>query len=129
MVSADTNILLRWVLNDLPDQAAAADTLLRNEDGCRIEDVAINEMVFVLEKVYGFEHQLVAGFVRSLIALGQVDCDRVLFSNALRMYEKYAQLSFADCYLAAKANQSGNRPLYTFDKQLAKKAEPAELLA
>lgn len=129
MVSADTNVLLRWVLNDLPEQATMAASLLEGSDDVRIDDGAVIEMVYVLQSLYRLDRSIIADYVRSILALGQVSCDRSLFAMVLGAYEQYPRLSIMDCYLAAKARQSGAEPLFTFDKQLAKKLESAELLA
>lgn len=129
MVSADTNVLLRWALGDIPEQAVAATRLLEGDDEVRVADLAIMEMGYVLERLYGLDRELVAGYIRSVMSLGQVNCNRSLFSKALPAYEQHPQLSFADCCLTTYATLNGATPLYTFDKQLANKLPAAGMLA
>lgn len=129
MASADTNVLLRWALNDLPEQSDAAVRLLEGDNEVQVADMAIIEAGYVLEKVYGLDRSLVAGYIRAVMALGQVNCNRALFSRVLPLYEAYSQLSLTDCCLATYAEMNDSEPLYTFDKQLAAKLTPANLLA
>lgn len=128
MASADTNILLRWALNDLPDQAQAATRLLEGDAEVQVADMAIIEAGYVLEKVYGLERAIVAGYIRTIMALGQVNCNRTLFSKVLPQYETYLQVSLIDCCLVAYAELNNAAPLYTFDKQMANKLSSASLL-
>lgn len=129
MASVDTNILLRWALGDLPDQSAAATRLLEGNEEVHVADAALIEMGYVLEKVYGLSRDLVAGYIRAVMSLGQVNCNRMLFSKVLPVYEDCTQLSLMDCCLATYATLNGATPLYTFDKQLARNVPAAELIA
>lgn len=125
MASADTNVLLRWALDDLPEQSDAANRLLNGGSEVQVADAAIIEAAYVLEKVYGFERSLVAGYIKAIMALGQVNCNRALFSRVLPLYEQHKQLSMTDCCLAMYAELNNARPLHTFDKKLAGKLTPA----
>lgn len=129
MASADTNVLLRWALGDLPEQTEAATRLLEGSNDVHVADAALIEMGFVLEKVYGLSRDLVAGYIRAVMSLGQVNCNRMLFSKVLPAYEQHRQLSLMDCCLAAYAELTDATPLYTFDKQLAGKIPFADMLA
>jgi predicted nucleic-acid-binding protein len=128
MASADTNILLRWALGDLPEQTERATRLLEGSDEIEVADVAIIETIFVLEKVYKLERGIVVGYIRALMSLGRVNCNRSLFSRALPLYESHQQLSVIDCCLAVYAELNVAMPLYTFDKHLANKLSAANLL-
>ena len=128
MASADTNVLMRWALDDLPEQTKKAAMLLEGNEEVQVADTAIIEMGYVLEKVYDQERDVVAGYIRAVMNLGQVNCNRKLFSRVLPLYEQYPQLSLVDCSLAIYAELNGAIPLYTFDKQLAKKLPAAHLL-
>lgn len=128
MASADTNVLLRWALDDLPDQSTKAARLLEGSDEVSIADAAIIEMAYVLEKVYKLERKLVAGYIRAVMGLGSAQCNRSLFSKVLPLYEDNGQLSMMDCYLSAYAEINGTAPLCTFDKQMATKLSAASML-
>lgn len=129
MASADTNVLLRWALGDVPEQAERATRLLEGTEEVHVTDAAIIEAGYVLEKIYGFDRKIVVGYLRAVLALGQVNCNRALFSQVLPLYEQNAQLSLTDCCLALYAELNDAQPLYTFDKQLANRLHAATLLA
>lgn len=121
MGSVDTNILLRWTLGDLPEQSERAAKLLESSNAVQVADAAITEMAYVLERLYKLDRSLVAGHIRLVMGLGQVNCNRQLFSRVLPLYEQNPQLSMIDCCLAVYAELNDAEPLYTFDKQLARK--------
>lgn len=129
MASADTNILLRWVVDDVPARTKAAAKLLKSTEVIHVADAAIIEMVYVLEKVYGFSREIIAEYTRAVMSLSQVNCNRTLFSRALPLYIKNPTLSIVDCSLVVYAEIDETAPLYTFDKQLSKKLASATELA
>lgn len=128
MACADTNVLLRWAVDDVPEQTQAASKLLFGSEIVHVADPVIIEMVYVLEKLYGFDRIIVAGYVQAVLALSQVNCNRALFSRVLPLYILYSRISITDCCLAICSELDGTSPLYTFDKQLAKKLTAAKEL-
>ena len=48
MASVDTNILLRWILNDIPEQSQDVDRLFDSGQQFVVEDAAIIETVLCL---------------------------------------------------------------------------------
>ena len=121
MASADTNVLLRWVVDDIPAQTKAAAKLLKGAEVVHVADAAIIEMVYVLEKVYGFSREIITEYTQAVMSLSQVNCNRTLFARVLPIYVKNRTLSIVDCSLAVYAEIDETTPLYTFDKQLSKK--------
>lgn len=127
--SLDTNVLLRLLLQDVPDQHdAVVDLLSRTNGQFEVADTAIIEVVFVLERHYGFTRDAVAEDVGSLITLPQLNCNRDLFERALPLYTVHPALSFEDCCLSIYAELQAAAPLWTFDKKLASQAAGARLL-
>lgn len=126
--SLDTNALLRWALQDIPEQAGKVDTLLHQNVSLEVADVAVIEMVFVLEKVYQLPRSLIAEHVELLMSTSQINCNRTLFSEVLPLYRQHVSLSVIDCSLACYAKLNQAEPLYTFDQALAKQLPQAKLL-
>lgn len=122
--SFDTNALLRLVLGDIPKQATAIESLLRNGSVFDVSDVTIIEMVFVLEKVYHLPRPLVTENVYAIISHKHINCNRKLFSLALTLYLENPKLSIVDCALTMYAELNKATPLYTFDADLAKACSP-----
>lgn len=128
--SLDTNALLRLLLNDIPQQHEAVRALLTNASGqLAIADTAIMELMFVLERYYGFSRQQANEAVVGLMQLSEINCNRILFEKALPIYLDHMALSFEDCCLSVYATLNEAEPLWTFDKKLATQAESAKLIA
>ncbi len=127
-VSLDTNCLLRWVLQDIPEQAAATARVIDSHIDIKIADIAIWEMVYVLEILYKLPRSIIAGHVKSLMNLENVNCNMALFERALPIYVKHPALSFTDVCLTFYAELNSAIPLYTFDKKLAAQLELARVL-
>jgi len=85
-------------------------------------------LVFVLERHYGLTRSQIGEAVQGIMSLVQVNCNRALFAKALPLFMGHPSLSFEDCCLATYADLNDARPLWTFDKGLAKYASAAELV-
>lgn len=121
--SLDTNVLLRLVLNDVPAHTKAVDALLSKGGVYYVEEVALIEMVFVLEKLYRMPRTMVVDNVLAVINHEQLMCTKRVFELALPLYLEQPSLSFMDCILLAYARLAKRTPLYTFDKALVRNAE------
>lgn len=127
--SLDANVLLRLLLNDVPEQHASVLRLFRDTSGqFAVADTAIIEVVFVLCRAYGFARAQAAEAVESLMDLSELSCNRTLFEVALPLFVKHDGLSFEDCCLSAYAELGDTKPLWTFDKKLASQAPNAKLV-
>lgn len=128
MPSLDTNIVLRWLLDDVEEQTAAADALLAGPERCDVPDVVLIETVYVLERVMRLSRVTIVQSIEALFAVAGVDADRALWRTALDDYLAHPKLSVADTYLAARAQATQRLPLYTFDRKLANQLAAAELV-
>lgn len=129
MPTVDTNVLLRWLLDDVPEQTAAAGALLTGEQRCVVPDVALIETVFVLDRVLLLSRPTIARSVEAILAVANLDLDRSVWRAALDDYLDHPKLSISDTFLAAQASASGRLPLYTFDKKLANQLVGVALLS
>ncbi len=121
--SLDTNLLLRLVLGDIPMQTKAVETLLAS-GVFDVSDIAIVEMVFVLEKIYRLPRPLVAENIAIIIRHPSINSNRKLFALTLPLYIAQPKLSIVDCTLLMYAELNKAAPLYTFDADLAKICSP-----
>ena len=128
MASVDTNVLLRWILHDIPEQTQEVDRLFNSGQRFLIEDAAIIETVFVLERVLGVSRATVSQTVRLLAATGCLIFDRGQWERVVAEYSRHTKLSIADVYLAERAAEREATPLYTFDRKLAAQSPNAELV-
>jgi predicted nucleic acid-binding protein len=119
----DTNVLLRFLLDDHPELSRAASDLFQQAaDGkCLLilTDLGIAESVWVLTSYYKLERQKVAESLAKLLVKAGVQCptlEPVL--DALARF-KATNCDFFDCYLAAQAASSGVA-IASFDDDLRK---------
>lgn len=128
MPSIDTNILLRMILGDVYEQRQMILRLTEKHDVLSVSDLAISEMVYVLEKSQKVSRKLINELVSSLIANQHLNINRPLFERVIPLYEKHNGASFNDCCLAVYAKLDGTTPVYTFDKKIARDLPYVELL-
>lgn len=125
MAALDTNVVVRLLVGDDAKQARAAEKLVASES-CTVAPSVLMECEWVLRAVYRLDPALIASSFRDLLALRHIDAlDPVLAQLALRGYE--AGLDFADALHAAQ-RRDGER-FVTFDRQLARRAQKAGVLA
>lgn len=116
MISLDTNIILRFVLNDVPAQTARAKVVL-SKPSIYVSDVVISEVAFVLEKAMSFDRAYVGLLLRTLTALPHLIHNSHVLPETISLFEARKSLSFVDCYAAVEAKVFGSK-LYTFDRKL-----------
>jgi predicted nucleic-acid-binding protein len=114
----DSNVLIRHLTGDPPDQARAATGFLRSGESFILVDLVVAEVVYVLESVYEVERERVAELVRAILAFAAVAVpDEPLLLRALEIYEQ-DRIHFAESYLAACAELSGVGVVASFDRDL-----------
>ncbi len=126
--SLDTNALLRFLLADLPAHTKLIDKMLASDTKYQIADIAVVEVAFVLEEVYRMSRDHIAENLNAIMAQGNFNCNRKLFSKALPLYLAHPKLSIVDCCLAIYAELQEALPLRTFDKKLATQLSQAALI-
>lgn len=121
--SLDTNILLRLLIADVPEQARKAEALIESTYRLDVADAVMIELVFVLEKVYGLSRSTVAANVHVLLRNPKIQCNRRLFTPVMALYESESALSIIDCAALFYARLNKQTPLHSFDKKLVKKSD------
>lgn len=120
---ADTNIFLRFLLDDIPFQAEEAKKYLEKAKKQVIEliccPIVIFEIDFSLRKLYGFDRTKVVDALATIIGMPFLNIeDRAVFQEALLMYSRN-NLDLVDCFLFYKA-QFNQAQVLSFDKDLKK---------
>lgn len=126
MIAIDTNVLVRFLVGDDQKQARSAgeflDTLDPRDPGLICREVLI-ELVWVLERTYGFGHSQIARTVEDLIDSSEIvfeDADRVRV--ALHEY-RTSGFDFSDLMIRSIATTLGASHVATFDKKFARAAD------
>ena len=128
--SLDTNVVLRLLLNDIPDQHIAAKKLLDQTDTrLDVADTVIIELIFALNRYYGLSRLQIAEAVEGFMKLKEINCNRSLFEKAIPIYIDHPGLSFEDCCLSTYAELNEAEPLWTLDKKLANQVSNAQIVS
>lgn len=123
MIALDTNILIRLLTKDDPDQTALAERLLQEsadaEEPCFISDPVLCEVEWVLESNYRARRGDVLAAMQELLA-GDLFVfeDREVLRQAILTYQA-SKADFSDCLIGAKARARRARTTYTFERVLA----------
>jgi predicted nucleic-acid-binding protein len=129
-ITADTNILIRVLAEDHPEQTALAKAALTAAEMVAIPTIALSEAVWVLRSGYGLSASAVAAIVRRLLENGRIEVDRQLAEVGLAMLE--AGGDFADGVIAHEGRRLGGEVFVSFDRQavrlLQARGEKAQLL-
>ena len=119
MVMLDTNVILRYLLNDNQEMADKAEQYL-NTGNASVTIEVIAEVVYVLKGVYSMERDKIADTVKGFLEL--VGCQEMDVLNlALDTYAE-RNLDFVDCILYGYYMVKGVE-IITFDKKLIKLLE------
>ena len=132
MAALDTNVLVRFLMQDEPAQLRSAQRLIRNSLGAgKLLFVPVTvalELEWVLRSRFELGKPAVLQTFSQLLSTVELRFEAAACIEwALRQY-KDATADFSDCLHAALAGQAGEQPLWTFDKAAAKLAG-ARLLA
>ncbi len=129
-VAFDTNLLLRWILQDIPDQAKQVIAILKDPSvkEVHIADLAWAEVVWILHSSrLGYSRKDVSEIAEIILRHPKVNCNREPLAKALPFYVEHPAISFADACLAAYAELQGVQ-LLTFDKKLSRQSKHARLV-
>lgn len=128
--SLDTNIILRFILSDVPEQCLKVqDLFMRRGVTYEVADLAITEAVYVMQSTYGLSREKIVDGLRKMLWFPEINYNKELFERVFPMYLACPKLSFNDCCLAGYAALNQAEPLWTFDQALAKESGTAKLLA
>jgi predicted nucleic-acid-binding protein len=114
-ITADTNVLVRAVVRDDPEQARAADKALKGASVIALSLPCLCEFVWVLRRVYGLTAADIASAIRVLVASENVHADDDLVEAGLRILE--AGGDFADAVMAEEGLRRGGDVFVSFDKK------------
>ena len=120
-VAVDTNVFLRYFLDDDEAQAARAESLFaaaaRGEVRLMTSPLVIAEIVWTMQRVYKLERAKIAEVLTAiLVSRNVVVGERATVERALAWYGA-APVDWGDAYLAAYAIESGIPEVVSFDRR------------
>ena len=130
-ITPDTNVLVRAVTGDDPQQSRIAQATLANADAVALAISALCELVWVLSRGYKIPASQIAEAVRAFLNGANVVVNRRVAEAGLTMLD--AGGDFADGVIAYEGNWLGAEAFVSFDKNAVKllqeKGLSAELLS
>lgn len=117
----DSNVLLRLLLNDHPDQSLCSKNLLVDVASSAVP--AWTSVVVFFELAYNLQSPVqarlgrieTAGLLRQLLAIEGLEIDaRPILAHTLDIFEAY-NIDFADAYHSALVKSRGETTFYSFD--------------
>ncbi|MDH4412714.1 MAG: type II toxin-antitoxin system VapC family toxin [Rhizobium sp.] len=130
-IAVDTNVLIRAVLQDDPDQSPAAAKIMSEASLIAISLPCLCEFVWVLRRGAKLSITEVAQSLRDLLEAGNVSMNRPAVEAGLTIME--AGGDFADGVIAHEGQWLGGETFYSFDRDavslLTRIGQPARLLA
>lgn len=126
MIALDTNVLVRFLVDDDRRQASRARSFLAaaiaENSKLYVSEIVVCELVWVLESAYGFGRKEIVAVLRQLLNARHVSfrsSDRI--DRAVEAYDK-AKGDLADYLIRADAFELGCTEVITFDKALLRES-------
>jgi len=119
VASLDTNCVLRWFLDDVPDQRTRVEALLASGEAMTVDDAVVIESVYALETGAKLSRKVIREYWETAMTHA-INVNRSLWVQVLGIWVEYPKLSVVDVYLATKAGTQGTAPLYTFDAKMVR---------
>lgn len=116
----DTNIFLRFLTADLPDQAERCAALIQRlrdgQEAVHVSPLAVAEVIWTLERFYRLSKPEVVARVSPLLKLkGLRVTGKEVFLKSLALYAE-KNISFTDAYIAVQMERAGSEEIYSYDK-------------
>lgn len=109
----DTNVLLRYLLDDIEEMALIAEHLI--DGGAWTTPEVLAEITYVLESVYDLPRADIHAALCIIANLVELrPCEATL--SAIKEYGE-TKLDFVDCMMTAYSRACGER-VFTFDKEI-----------
>lgn len=125
MIGLDTNVIVRYVVQDDPTQATAAARVidsLSDEDPGFVSLVAIAELAWVLDASYCFKKENIERVLQMLLESRELIVEKAeTVAKALHRF-KLGGANFADFLIERSGNAAGCQHTFTFDQKAAKSA-------
>jgi len=116
----DTNVFLRFLLNDDPEKTDNCERLFRKavegEEALFTTDMVIAEIVWILESYYELAKSDVREKVEKILNTQNLNCpNKGLILNSLAAYDE-KNIDFVDAYNAFILKMNGINEVYSYDK-------------
>lgn len=126
MIGLDTNVLVRYFAQDDAAQSKKATALMESLSADRpgyVAQVALVELVWVLERCYGVEREQMKDIIDSMIGTRELAVEGAdTVRKALRVFASSTKADFADCLIERCGHAAECEYTATFDVTASKVA-------
>lgn len=123
MIGLDTNVLVRYIMQDDPRQSPVATALVESlsaDEPGYVTQVCVVEIFSVLSSVYGLDRTQLALALDGLLRSKEIVIEGAeVVWKALRVFQA-GNADFADCLIERAAASAGCTRTMTFDRAAAK---------
>lgn len=124
MIGSDTNVLIRYIVQDDSEQAMLATEFIENQcnedNPAFINEITLCEVVWVLKRAYKYEKEVILNILQQLLK----SCEIIIASEqcAVAAYQDYetGNADFSDYFIVQLNKQHGCRITLSFDKKACK---------
>ena len=120
MAAADTNLLLRLLLDDDVEQARAARAFQRTHAPLFVSHVVLAELAWVLASGYRFSRHRLHELLEMLLDTDGFALQDPNVVQVALAHHRASAAGFSDCLILAIAQGAAATPLGTFDRRLGK---------
>jgi|SRR3989344_3101132 len=119
MIFLDTNVILRFVLDDNPElspkAAAIFDTIQNSKTKIYLPPVIVAEIVYVLLKVYKTSRIEISQKLLPILKIPAIKTDhKDIYSKVLKIFVN-KNIDFEDAVMVVLMEKKGTTQLYSFD--------------
>lgn len=120
MRTIDADVILRYLTNDVPEQAKQVEELFNrvevgNED-VFLPDIILADIIWILEKYYKQTREDIREWITAILSLqGLTFSDKKMALNALDIYVA-KKIDWSDASAAIQMLQRDITEIYSFDK-------------
>lgn len=124
MPGLDTNVLVRWLLDDDAQQTTRAEALFdaahARQSTLFVPTTVVLELEWVLRSRYRFDKAAVLSTLNALLETQELEFEvEAAVEQALHHY-RLGAAEFADCLHVGSCGAAGHAPLLTFDERAAR---------
>ncbi len=125
MIGIDTNVLVRYLSQDDPEQTMIATKLIENKcsdnNPAFINHIVLCETMWVLERLYNVKKPLMSEILEKILNTEQFEIYKTdIVWRAFQEFKQKNKVDFADCLLSHINLENGCEETATFDKTAAK---------
>lgn len=119
----DTNVFLRFFLNDIPSQANQVAEIFSKAQKKKIKlfvpQIVIFEILFALDKYYHFPKEEIIDKLQAILTTSFINIqDNGIFKEALQLFRNQ-NIDFVDSFLICQA-KSKEGEIFSFDQKVNK---------